>query len=85
MRPSESARAHAAQRAVQPGIAVTNITDEHRWVLEVLTGGSPGRFFLFSCVCDSNPAARSGAWLDRIHIGRLTDGAGVQRAAPVVA
>ena len=34
---------------------------------------------------DGEPAARSGPWLDRIHVGRLADGAGVPRAAPVVA
>ena len=36
---------------------MTNITEEHRRVFEALTGGSPGRFCLFSCFCDSEPAA----------------------------
>ena len=34
---------------------------------------------------DGHPTARSGAWLDRIHVGRLAGGAGVPRAAPAIA
>ena len=34
---------------------------------------------------DGDPAARSGAWLDRIHVGRLAGGAGFPCAAPAAA
>lgn len=48
VRQGEAARASPAQRAVQPGVAMTNITEEYRRVSEALTGGLPGRFCLFS-------------------------------------
>ena len=35
----------------------TNITEEHRRVFEALTSAPPGRYCLFSCFCNGEPAA----------------------------
>ena len=51
-------RTVAAQCAVHTGIAMTtNITEEYRRVFEALTNGPPGRYCLFSCFYDGEPAA----------------------------
>ena len=39
----------------------TNITEEHRRVFEALSSGLPGRYCLFSCFCDHEPAAAFAA------------------------
>ena len=57
MRLSEAARTGPAHRAVQPGFAMTNVTEAHRQVFEALTGGPPWRSCLFPCLCDGKPAA----------------------------
>ena len=35
----------------------TNITEEHRRVFETLTSAPAGRYCLFSCFCNGEPAA----------------------------
>ena len=39
----------------------TNITEEHRRVFEALTSAPPGRYCLFSCFCNGEPAAAIAA------------------------
>ena len=56
--PERDRPAAPARCAFRTGFAVTtNITEEHRRVFEALTSDPPGRYCLFSCFCNGEPAA----------------------------